>query len=105
VRIRLANPRGELRLGMFLKAELSLETHAKALLIPVEALYRDEQSHPVVYKVEGESATATDVKIGVMTPERVEIVEGVKAGDTIVLTGGYGLGEKAKVKLKGGDGK
>jgi len=105
VRIRLANPRGELRLGMFLKAELPLETHAKTLLIPVQALYRDEQSHPVVYKVEGENAAATDVKIGVTTSEKVEIVEGVKAGDTIVLTGGYGLGEKAKVKVKGGEGK
>jgi membrane fusion protein (multidrug efflux system) len=105
VRIRLANPRGELRLGMFLKAELPFETHTKALLIPVEALYRDEQSHPVVYKVEGENASATDVKIGLRTPEKVEIVEGVKAGDTIVLTGGYGLGEKAKVKVKSGEGK
>jgi membrane fusion protein (multidrug efflux system) len=105
VRIRLANPRGELRLGMFLKAELPLETHAKTLLIPVQALYRDEQSHPVVYKVEGENATATDVKVGVTTPEKVEILDGVKAGDTIVLTGGYGLGEKAKVKVKSGEAK
>ena len=74
-------------------------------LIPAQALYHDEANHPVVYRVDGESATSTDVKVGVVTPEKVEVLEGVKQGDTIVLTGGYGLGEKAKIKVKSGDGK
>lgn len=105
VRIRLSNPQGLLRLGMFLKADLPFETHAKTLLIPAQALYHDEANHPVVYRVDGESATSTDVKVGVATPEKVEVLEGVKQGDTIVLAGGYGLGEKAKIKAKSGDGK
>jgi multidrug efflux pump subunit AcrA (membrane-fusion protein) len=90
---------------MFLKAEIPFETHSKALLIPTQALYHDEANHSIVYRVEGENATSAEVRIGVATPDRVEILDGVKQGDTIVLTGGYGLGEKAKIKVKSGDGK
>jgi len=98
VRIRLANPHGLLRLGMFLKTELPFATHHNVLLIPVPALYHDEANHPVVYLVDGENAVAADVRTGIITPEKVEILEGVKEGDTIVLTGGYGIGEKSKIK-------
>lgn len=98
VRIRLANPQGLLRLGMFLKTELPVATHHDALLIPVPALYHDEANHPIVYLVTGDDATAAEVKTGIVTQEKVEILEGVKQGDTIVRTGGYGLGDKSKIK-------
>jgi RND family efflux transporter MFP subunit len=98
VRIRSSNPHGLLRLGMFLKADLPIAVHRNTLLIPVPALYHDETNKPIVYLVEGDTATATDIKTGIVTEERVEILEGVKEGDTIVLTGGYGLGEKSKIK-------
>jgi RND family efflux transporter MFP subunit len=103
VRIRLANPGNLLRLGMFLKTELPFETHHQTLLIPAQALYHDEGNHPVVYRVEGDNATGVPVKIGVATPDKVEILDGVKAGDTVILTGGYGLSDKARVKVKAGD--
>ncbi len=98
VRIRIANPQRLLRLGMFLKTELPVTTHHDALLIPVPALYHDEANHPIVYLVAGDDATAADVKTGIITAEKVELLDGIKEGDTIVLTGGYGLGEKAKIK-------
>ena len=98
VRIRIANPQGLLRLGMFLKTELPVAIHRNALLIPVPALYHDESNHPIVYRVNGDYAIAADVRTGIVTSEKVEILEGVNAGDTIVLTGGYGLGEKAKIR-------
>jgi membrane fusion protein (multidrug efflux system) len=100
VRIRIPNGNGLLRLGMFLKAEVPFATHKDALLIPVAALYRDEGGKTVVYRVVGDTATVADVKTGVANQEQVEIVDGVKQGDTIVLTGGYGLGEKAQIKVK-----
>jgi multidrug efflux pump subunit AcrA (membrane-fusion protein) len=70
------------------------------LTIPAEALYRDEKGDPQVYVVEGEKATAADVKVGIQGKERVEILEGVKEGDTVIRTGGYGLPDTAKVHVK-----
>lgn len=99
VRIRIANAGGGLRLGMFLTARLPLETHAHALVLPPQAIYRDEKGEPVVFKVAGDNATSTDVKLGLESKERVEVLEGVEEGQTVIFTGGYGLGEKAKVKI------
>jgi HlyD family secretion protein len=104
VRIRIANPKGLLRLGMFLTAQLPLETHANALVVPAKAIYRGEDSKPQVYRIgidKSEAKTASiPVTVGIETPEQTELLDGVKEGDTVVLEGGYGLPDGAKVKVK-----
>jgi len=100
VRIRIYNPQGQLRLGMFLSAQLALETHANVLLAPSPAVYRDEEGQPEVYQVQGDTATAEPVKLGLATSERTEIAAGVQEGETIILTGGYGIEKQAKVKVQ-----
>src|SRR5436309_1045298 len=100
VRIRISNPQGQLRLGMFLSAQLALETHANVLLAPSPAVYRDEEGQPEVYQVQGDTATAEPVKLGLATSERTEIAAGVQEGETIILTGGYGIEKQAKVKVQ-----
>ena len=100
VRIRASNPAGLLRLGMFVSAQLALETHANALVVPTQAVYRDEEGKPQVYRVDGENAEAVPVELGIEAEDRVELLSGVKPGETIILTGGYGLSDKAKVKVK-----
>jgi membrane fusion protein (multidrug efflux system) len=100
VRIRLANEGGLLRLGMFLNAQVPLETHAKALVVPPQAIYKDQEGQVHVYRVDGDAATSVPIKLGIETPDRDEIISGVNEGDTIILTGGYGLADKAKVKVK-----
>ena len=102
VRIRMSNSRRLLRLGLFLSAQLPLETHAKALVVPAQAVYRDEQGNPEVYRVEGDDASAVPVKLGIETKSQVELLSGVQAGDTVILTGGYGLKDHAKVKVREG---
>lgn len=100
IRIRIANPGGDLKLGMFLTAQVPVEKHASALTVPPESIYHDEKGETQVYVVEGDTAKAVPVKIGIQTPKRVEILSGVKAGDTVILTGGYGLGDTTKVKIQ-----
>ena len=100
IRIRIANPSGLLRLGMFLTAQVAIEDHKNALTTPPEAIYRDEKGEPHVYRVEKDKATAVDVTLGIQTKERVELLSGVDEGDAIVLTGGYGLSDTAVVKVK-----
>lgn len=99
VRIRMANPQGLLRLGMFLSAELPIETHSNALVVPPQAVYRDGQGRPRVYRVRGDQAEAAAVQLGIETHDRVELLSGVTEGETVILTGGYGLGDHARVKV------
>jgi len=100
VRIRIANGAGLLRLGMFLTAQVPLETHRNALVAPLAAVYRDQDGNPEIYRVEGEKAQAVPVKLGLETRERVELLSGAQEGDTIILAGGYGLPAQAKIKVK-----
>jgi RND family efflux transporter MFP subunit len=99
VRIRMANPAGLLRLGKFLSAKVAVETHRHALVVPPEAVYRDEDGKTIVFRVAGSKAEAVDVAVGLETPQQVEILSGFKGGETIVRTGGYGLGKQANIKL------
>jgi RND family efflux transporter MFP subunit len=100
VRIRFANPGGLLRLGMVLTALAPLDKHTGALIVPPQSIYRDEQGTPHVYRVTGDTANAVDVTIGIQNQDAVELLSGVQAGDTIIVTGGYGLADKAKVRVK-----
>jgi len=97
VRIRIPNGKGDLRLGMFLGAQVPVETHAKALTIPPASIYRGEDGNPRVFVVQGDTANVSEIKLGIETPDRAEVVSGVNEGDTIILAGGYGLTDKAKV--------
>ena len=99
VRIRIPNPAGELKLGMFLGAQVPVETHAKALTVPPGAIYRGEDGAARVFVVQGDTANVAPVTLGVEAPDRVEILSGVKEGDAIILTGGYGLSDKAKITV------
>jgi membrane fusion protein, multidrug efflux system len=99
VRIRIPNGGGELRLGMFLGAQVPVETHARALTIPPASIYRGEDGAARVFVVQGGIANVAPVTLGIETPDRVEILSGVKEGDTIILAGGYGLSDKAKVSV------
>ena len=100
VRIRIANGAGLLRLGMFLTAQVPLETHRNALVASLEAVYRDQDGNPEIYRVEGEKAEAVPVKLGLETKDRVELLSGAQEGETIILGGGYGLPAHAKIKVK-----
>jgi RND family efflux transporter MFP subunit len=100
VRIRIANGAGLLRLGMFLTAQVPLETHRNALVAPVEAVYRDQDGNPEIYRVEGEKAEAVPVKLGLETKDHIEVLSGAQEGETIILGGGYGLPAHAKIKVK-----
>lgn len=100
VRIRIANPGGVLKLGMYLNAQVQVETHKNALIIPAEAVYRDESGKPIVYEVSGGVAKVMGITPGIESKGKAEILDGVKDGDTIILSGGYGLDDGTKVKIK-----
>ena len=44
-------------------------------------------------------AHETKVTIGIRTPEKIEIVEGLKGGETVVIEGNYALPDETKVEI------
>ena len=96
VRIRITNAGRLLKVGMFAEAHVEIGQHANALIVPPSAVVRDQNS-AVVYVLTGDTAQRTAVKVGLERPDAIEILEGVKDGQTVLTSSVYGLGEKAKL--------
>ncbi len=78
VRIRVANPERLLKVGMFAAGphRRSASRRARSSCRPRRVRKSDEGA--AVYVVSGDQATRTPVKIGLETPEAVEILSGVE---------------------------
>jgi cobalt-zinc-cadmium efflux system membrane fusion protein len=100
VRIHIGNSKHLLKLGQYLTIEMPLKGSGPRLVVPKQSIYPDESGEPHIYKVTGDEADSVAVQVGIQTKDRAEIVSGVKEGDTIIVSGGYGLPEKAKVHVK-----
>ena len=97
VEILLSDPDDDLRPGMSVRAEINTAVHAKALVVPIQAVVERDIKNPqtgvteeadVVYAVENGKAAQRRVKTGISDETRVEILSGLKAGEPVV-TGPY----------------
>jgi RND family efflux transporter MFP subunit len=99
-RIDIPNSDGQLRLGIFLSALIPIATHAHALCVPPGAVYRDESGQTRVYVIKQGTATAVPVTVGIETKNLAELASGATEGETVILTGGYGLPDTAKIQIQ-----
>ncbi|MBM6614528.1 HlyD family efflux transporter periplasmic adaptor subunit [Desemzia sp. RIT804] len=79
------NP-ADLIAGFDIDAEITTNTSENALTIPIEALVYNNENEPFVYTVENDVVQNTPVEIGIQSTTKVEILSGLTAGDTIVLS-------------------
>ena len=96
VRIRVTNGVGLLKVGLFAEARVRLGEHAGALVVAPSALVRDQRG-TAVYVVSGDTAERTAVTVGIEHADAIEILTGLKEGQTVLTSSVYGLGEKAKL--------
>jgi HlyD family secretion protein len=88
VRVSIDNPGQELKVNMTANAEVVLEEHPASLILPEAAITYDAQKNAYV-DVADPGAKAgrrrTTVKLGVGNGTKVQVLEGVKEGDRIIL--------------------
>ena len=100
-RIEVANPRGELRFGMF--ADVSIETGqgAPAMVVPRSAIQNVADRQVVYVRIPGDATTFVqrDVRLGTSSDDVVEVVSGVNARDFVVSKGSFFL--RAEVERLG----
>lgn len=83
IEVRVDNAGGALLSGMYATASIPIERAARALVLPREAVTtRDGQR--IVLKIDGDIVKATPVTEGLTDGSRVQIVEGLSPGDTVV---------------------
>ncbi|MDB6124322.1 MAG: Efflux transporter, family, subunit [Pedosphaera sp.] len=88
--IDIPNPKAQLLPGMYAIAKLGVETHTNAVLIPVDALII-EKTGASIFKVNSGKAVKVPVKTGFNDGTFVEILDGVKPDESIILVGKQNL--------------
>jgi RND family efflux transporter MFP subunit len=86
--------------GLFARAVVSVGRVTGALVVPPQALQRDtaEASAAQAFVVKGGKAERRTLTLGVETPDRVQVREGLAAGDQVVLDPPVALASGAPVE-------
>lgn len=99
VRARAANPDGLLTAGSFAKISLALEEIPRTIMVPTQSVIPDIKNNNV-FVVDSGMAVQRQVKTGLRTDKQIEIVEGLKEGDSVIISGIIQLRQKAPVKVQ-----
>lgn len=87
--------------GTPLQVDIDAEQHRDVVLVPGAAIVR-EGEETAVFVANGEKAERRPVKLGISDGTRVEIVEGVKAGEMVIVDGQAGLPDGAAITVETG---
>lgn len=83
--VDVANPQQVLLPGMYAYATLTLDRRDDALAVPVQAVFtRDDKPYLLVVNA-GKRIEERAVRLGVETPERVEVLAGLREGELVVV--------------------
>jgi len=95
VRTEIANPDGRLKPDMFANVEIMTAGRRSAISVPLSAVL-DDGGKSVVFVADGNNYAKREVTLGLKSDDRVEIVQGLNAGDKVVTKGNYLLMEQSK---------
>jgi multidrug efflux pump subunit AcrA (membrane-fusion protein) len=98
VEITISNLNHKLNSGMFAQVEIVIGEKPKAILIPSYSILESEDQKSV-YVVENGKAVSRVVEIGNYQGDSVEVISGLKSGDTLIVSGQHGLGENSIVNI------
>jgi multidrug efflux pump subunit AcrA (membrane-fusion protein) len=93
-------PKSALRPGQTVHVRIIAQVHKNRLAVPQESVVTDEQGHSVIDRVDNGVAKQVAVQVGFKEDNWVEIsAAGVKAGQTVVTAGAYGLPDGTQVTI------
>ena len=104
VKARIANPDGRLRPGLFARTDLGVATREGALLVPEEAVLQRADGEVVFLTTADNHARRVVVKTGLQRDGKVEILEGVAAGDEVIVRGHAALVDGTPISRQGTSG-
>lgn len=105
IRVAFTNPRLELKPGMFATIRFDTRATGPVLSVPRTAVLSTGARNLVFLKRPDGMFTPTDVQLGAQTEDRLEILHGLSAGDTVVASATFLLDAESNLgTLLGGMG-
>ncbi|HET9135562.1 MAG TPA: efflux RND transporter periplasmic adaptor subunit [Candidatus Kapabacteria bacterium] len=100
VEVELNNNGKELKSGMFARAEIKREADRTVPTIPATAVINNGTRQQVYVVDDKGIAHLKGIKVGVVTPEKAEVTEGLNQSETVVTFGQAQLKDGSKVKVQ-----
>jgi Cu(I)/Ag(I) efflux system membrane fusion protein len=97
-RIELANPGSHLVPGMFATIEFAPTSRRDAVLVPSEAVIRTGKRTVVILAQEQGRFAPVEVETGIESHGQTEIRKGMRAGDSVVISGQFLIDSEANLK-------
>lgn len=98
LRIEILNPNLVLKPGSFIKADVVVQTKTEAIVIP-KSVILDRGGSKIVYVVDRGLAAERRLKTGIENRDEVEILDGLRAKDQLIIEGFETLRGRSQVKV------
>lgn len=98
VRAKAPNPKNQLTAGAFAKINLTLDQIPNTIMVPTQSVIPDLKSSKVFVLKNG-IAVSRDVKTDLRTDTQIQITDGLKPGDSVVVSGLIQIRDKSPLKV------
>lgn len=90
-----------LKPGVTVQVSMTAKTVKDALAVPTSAVFKNtDGSDYVLLAGKDMLAHQAPVKVGIRSSSLTQVVGGIKEGDPVIVSGGYGLPDKTKIKIE-----
>jgi RND family efflux transporter MFP subunit len=97
VEITVNNPDLSLRPNTFGEISLEVSTHENALVIPQKAVLENKY----VFRVKNNNTVErVEISLGLQNSDRIEVINGLKEGDLVVVEGNFGLEDGTQIEIR-----
>ncbi|MBE7177829.1 MAG: efflux RND transporter periplasmic adaptor subunit [Mucilaginibacter polytrichastri] len=98
LRAKAANPNGELVAGSFAKIDLTLDKIPSAIMIPTQAVQPILKGQQVFVMKKGKAVPVV-IKTDIRSSDRIQVIDGIKPGDSVVTSGLIQVTEGTSLKV------
>lgn len=98
LKVEIANPRLVMKPGSFIKADIVVQEKPEAIVIS-KSVILDRGGNRIVYVVDRGMAAERRIKTGIENKDEVEILEGLRAKDQLIVEGFETLRNRSQVKV------
>ncbi len=98
VRVDLSNAGGLLKPGMFAQVELPTASKGSVLTVPTSAVIDSGTRQIVLVQIKEGRFEPRDVKVGARSDDRIEVIEGVREGEQVVIAANFLIDAESNLK-------
>jgi RND family efflux transporter MFP subunit len=98
-KLTINNPELKLRPGMFVKADIITATKDSVLVIPKNIILSGNRGKYVFVVERNSAADDRQIVTGIENKDQVEVIEGLKLNDKLIIKGFETLRDNSKVKI------